>query len=101
MVCGPLETITVRKDGRSLGRAITNPIVIVEVRSDSTERYDRDGKFKAYKQIESLREYVLVAQDEPRIEVFRRADDWRGEAAGARATVLIHGAMVDVDRVYA
>lgn len=100
VVCGPLETVTVRKDGRSLGQAITNPIIIVEVLSESTERYDRDGKFKAYKQIASLREYVLVSQQEPRIEVFRRVDDWRGEAAGPGGVVRIHGVAVDVDRVY-
>jgi Uma2 family endonuclease len=99
VVCGSLETITVSKDGRSLGQAITNPIIIVEVLSGSTERYDRDGKFKAYKQIPSLREYVLVAQHEPRIEVFRRVEDWQGEAAGPREAVRIHGAMIDIDRI--
>jgi len=83
--CGPLETITVRRDGRSLGQAVTNPSVIIEVLSESTERYDRDGKFQLYKQITSLREYVLVAQDERRIEVFRRDHDWRGEVAGPEA----------------
>lgn len=64
VVCGPLETVTVRKNGKSLEQAVTNPTVIVEVLSDSTERYDRDGKFQAYKQLPSLREYVLVSQDE-------------------------------------
>ena len=42
--------------------------------SESTERYDRDGKFQAYKQLASLEEYVLVAQDERMIEVYRRRD---------------------------
>ena len=72
VVWGPLETKNVRtqRDGRrSLGEAIVNPTVVVEVLSESTERYDRDAKFQAYKQLPSLKEYVLVAQDEPLIEV--------------------------------
>jgi len=99
-VCGPLETITVRKDGRSLGQAVTNPIVIIEVLSESTERYDRDRKFQLYKQIASLHEYLLIAQDERRIEVFRREREWRGDVASSGEAIRIHGAIVEVDRVY-
>ena len=54
---------------------ITNPTVIVEVLSDSTERWDRVGKFARYRQVNSLREYVLVAQDEMTIEWYTRRDD--------------------------
>jgi Uma2 family endonuclease len=43
---------------------LVNPALIVEVLSPTTEKYDRDLKFKAYKSIESLREYLLVSQDE-------------------------------------
>ncbi len=99
VVCGALETLTAKKNGRSLGQAVTNPVVVVEVLSESTERYDRDGKFQAYKQIASLEEYVLVSQDERKVEVYRRKDGWRGEASGAR--IGIHGVEVDVDRLYA
>ncbi|MBX3227726.1 MAG: Uma2 family endonuclease [Labilithrix sp.] len=53
---------TVVKNGRSLAEAITNPTVIVEVLSDATERYDRDGKFKSYQTLASLREYVLTVR---------------------------------------
>jgi Uma2 family endonuclease len=104
VVCGPLETRTVRKNGKSLGQAVTNPIVIVEVLSEATERYDRDGKFQAYTRIASLREYVLISQDEPRIEVFRRSDGWVGEVGASpvlapelEATVRIYGRSV-IDR---
>lgn len=100
VVCGPVETITVRKNGKSLGLAVVNPTVIVEVLSETTERYDRDGKFQAYKQLASLREYVLVSQDEARIEVFRRADDWLGVVARGGESVCILGADVSVDDVY-
>ena len=79
---------------------MANPIVLLEVLSESTERYDRDGKFQLYKQIASLREYVLIAQDERWIEVFRRDQDWRGDVARPGEAIRIHGATVEVDRVY-
>lgn len=54
---------------------ITNPVVLVEVLSDSTESYDRTIKLAHYRKIESLRDYLLVAQREARIEHYRRNDD--------------------------
>jgi Uma2 family endonuclease len=54
---------------------LTNPILIIEVLSDSTERYDRTGKFEFYKSIPSFKEYLLIAQDEPRITQFIKQDD--------------------------
>ncbi|HEX8494261.1 MAG TPA: Uma2 family endonuclease [Pyrinomonadaceae bacterium] len=58
---------------------ILNPVLIVEVLSDSTAAYDRGKKFQSYQQIESLQEYVLVAQDEQVLEKFVRQPDnsWR------------------------
>src|SRR5512140_663426 len=56
VVCGPLETIMVKRNGKSLGEAVTNPSVIVEVLSDSTERYDREEKFSYYHTLPSLNE---------------------------------------------
>jgi Uma2 family endonuclease len=53
---------------------LLNPILIVEVLSPSTESYDRGGKFQSYQTIPSLREYVLVSQDQPRVEHFLRQD---------------------------
>lgn len=49
---------------------LMNPLLIVEVLSESTARYDREKKFEKYKTLSSLREYVLVAQEEPFVEVF-------------------------------
>lgn len=101
VVCGSVETKTVRKNGKSLGEAVTNPTVIIEVLSEATERYDRDGKFRAYQQLASLEEYVLVAQDERCIEVYRReGGTWRCETAGAGERVTIHGKAITVDGVY-
>jgi Uma2 family endonuclease len=50
----------------------TRPCLIVEVLSPGTEAIDRREKLVVYRKLESLREYVLVAQDERRIEVYRR-----------------------------
>ena len=53
------------------------PILIIEVLSPSTERIDRTEKRERYQLIPSLQEYVLVAQDNPKVEVFRRSKAWR------------------------
>jgi Uma2 family endonuclease len=54
---------------------LLNPTVIVEVLSPSTEAHDRGLKFARYRRMESLREYVLVSQEAPHVEVFRRQED--------------------------
>jgi Uma2 family endonuclease len=54
---------------------LLNPTLIIEVLSPSTENYDRGTKFLHYRTIESLREYVLIAQDSYRIERFLRQPD--------------------------
>jgi Uma2 family endonuclease len=51
---------------------LRNPILIIEVLSQSTERYDRGLKFFKYRRIESLEEYVLIAQDRPLVEQYVR-----------------------------
>jgi Uma2 family endonuclease len=56
---------------------LLNPDVIIEVLSQTTEAYDRGEKFAHYRRIDSLREYVLVAQDKIRIEHYRRqGEQW-------------------------
>jgi Uma2 family endonuclease len=70
-VCGERQFLDGAKD------TLLNPNMIVEVLSDSTESYDRGRKFRHYQQLASFREYVLVAQDEVRVERFtRHGDDW-------------------------
>lgn len=73
VVCGEVDTDTKEPN------AITNPILITEVLSESTESLDRGEKFMAYRQLDSLREYLLVSQDKVMVEVFSRTDDgtWR------------------------
>ncbi len=57
---------------------LLNPGVIIEVLSPSTEGYDRGKKFAQYRNVECLAEYLLVAQDQPRIELYVRQanNDW-------------------------
>src|SRR6185436_1384401 len=54
---------------------LLNPTLLIEVLSPSTEAYDRGRKFAQYRTLESFREYVLVSQDEVRVEIFTRQDD--------------------------
>jgi len=71
---------------------LLNPILIVEVLSDSTEGYDRGKKFENYRQIPSFQEYLLVSQKEPRVEQFiRQANgEWiLKEAVGLEAEVKL------------
>jgi Uma2 family endonuclease len=57
---------------------LLNPTVIIEVLSKSTEAFDRGRKSMKYRRIESLREYLLVSQEEPHTERYvRLADEWR------------------------
>ena len=51
---------------------LLNPVLIIEVLSDSTERYDRGAKFTHYRSVESLKEYLLVSQNESRVEHYVR-----------------------------
>ncbi|MEE8554760.1 MAG: Uma2 family endonuclease, partial [bacterium] len=79
------------------------PCLIVEVLSPTTEATDRREKLLAYQTLPSLREYVLVDQREPHVEVFRREgrDWWRDtHAAGDRFTLDSVGLTLDVDTVY-
>jgi Uma2 family endonuclease len=97
VVCDQPSMITHEKNP-----ALTNPTVIVEVLSSSTEEYDRGEKFERYKTIASLREYVLVSQDTQHIEVFSRQRGWERITAGPGETV--HLSSIDVtltvDEIY-
>jgi Uma2 family endonuclease len=64
---------------------LLNPTVIIEVLSESAERYDRGKKFGFYRTAESLAEYVLVAQDELRIEQYAKQADGRWLLSDHRA----------------
>ncbi len=71
VVCGPIEFAKNRTD------TLTNPVVIVEVLSKSTQNYDRGGKFALYRALESFQDYILIEQDKVYVEHFYRLDDGR------------------------
>lgn len=49
---------------------VMNPILLAEVLSDSTEKYDRGGKFESYRTIPAFQEYLLIAQEKPHVEQY-------------------------------
>jgi Uma2 family endonuclease len=98
IVCGRSE-----RDPEDVN-TVTNPAVIVEVLSESTQKYDRGEKFEHYKRIPTLRAYVLVAHDRRSVEVWTRATGERWDraefVAGDKAKIDAVGAVLDVDRIY-
>jgi Uma2 family endonuclease len=100
VVCGPPKLLDGHKD------TLLNPILIAEVLSPSTEAYDRGFKFAQYRTLESLQEYALVSQTEPRVEVFRRqsSGDWLlSEAVGLEAVCRFESvnSIVALSEIYA
>ncbi len=70
---------------------LLNPTLLIEVLSPSTEAYDRGGKFAHYRKIPTLREYLLVSQEQAIIERYHRQGDvWiLTEAEGLDATITL------------
>ncbi len=69
VICGEPQFEYDRRD------VVSNPIVLVEVLSNSTEAYDRGTKFEQYRTLESLQQYVLIAQDRTSVESFTKSAD--------------------------
>jgi Uma2 family endonuclease len=69
IVCGKIETLENHKD------VVTNPIVLIEVLSLATQDYDRGGKFKLYREIASLKEYILISSLEVLVEKYIKQDN--------------------------
>ena len=85
-VCGKIE------DSRHDTECITNPALIAEVLSDSSEAYDRGDKFRYYRTLPAFREYLLIDQKRPVVQVFFRKDDniWEmREVAGLDETIYL------------
>jgi Uma2 family endonuclease len=97
VVCGGAEMEAGTSD------VLTNPKVVVEVLSRSTEAYDRGEKWDAYQRLPSLTDYVLVSQTAKQIEHYQREGDgsWRYRRRESGDVVtLSNGASVAVDAVY-
>jgi Uma2 family endonuclease len=98
VVCGPSE-----HDAKD-PQAVTNPTLLVEVLSRSTEAYDRGDKFEHYKSLPSLRQYVLVSYRDRSVEVWTRdaGDGWTSILAreGEVADLASVDARLDVSELY-
>ena len=99
VVCGALAQHPPSPDATAL-----NPLVLVEVTSDSSEEYDTGGKLEAYRTIPTLREYIVVSHRERRITVHHCSDEgaWSTRVAIAAGRVLVEslGATLVVDEIY-
>jgi Uma2 family endonuclease len=99
MVCGPIEGDPADPSGPT----ITNPKLIVEVLSPTTEQNDRGNKWQHYQRITSLQEYVLVSQSHPCIEYYHRlaTGGWEYHEVTEGTVRLACGAVLDLARLYA
>lgn len=95
IVCGPLEIE--HED------VLTNPTMLIEVLSSSTEQYDRGLKWDGYQLLASVTDYVLVSQDRAHLEHFGRIEGrWIYASANAGdRVVLTNGVVLDVDAIFA
>lgn len=99
VACGERQYLDHRRD------VLLNPVVIIEVRSPSTERYDRTYKLARYMLLPSVRDIVFIAQDDICIEHFSRDDagDWRTHLiteADARIDLASIDCSVPVQAIY-
>jgi Uma2 family endonuclease len=69
VICGDIETSEYDKN------SVTNPMLIIEVLSNSTEKYDRGDKFHKYSTLKSFKEYILISQDKYLIDQFFRKSE--------------------------
>lgn len=82
VICGPVETM----DGRP--NVVTNPVFVAEVLSPSTEADDRGAKSHEYRLSPTIRQYALISQDRPMVEIHTRAENgqwWISEVIGLDA----------------
>lgn len=85
VICGEPILTDLHKD------TVVNPLIIVKVLSPSTEAFDKGDKFAHYKLLDSFQVYVLVSQNQPRIEKFtRKGDVWElSESLGLDSTFTL------------
>jgi Uma2 family endonuclease len=72
----PDAMVSCRPEDRT-EQIVRNPKLVVEILSKSTQHIDRREKAMIYQRVEAIEEYVLIAQDQPRVIVHRRAEEWR------------------------
>ncbi len=100
VICGELQLD--RRDPS--GHTVTNPTVVFEVLSPSTEKYDRTDKFDHYRDLPAFREYVLIFQDRREIHTFFRHDDgtWAFNVITDATAVRLQSLQIElsVDELY-
>jgi Uma2 family endonuclease len=72
----PDVMVSCRPEDRT-DQVVRNPKLVMEILSKSTQHIDRREKAMTYQRVEAIEEYVLIAQNEPRVIVHRRAEEWR------------------------
>jgi Uma2 family endonuclease len=72
----PDAMVSCRPEDRT-EQVVRNPKLVVEILSKSTQHIDRREKAMVYQRVEAIEEYVLIAQNQPRVIVHRRAESWR------------------------
>jgi Uma2 family endonuclease len=72
----PDAMVSCRPEDRT-DKVVRNPKLVVEILSKSTQHIDRREKAMIYERVEAIEEYVLIAQNQPRVIVHRRAEGWR------------------------
>lgn len=99
VICGPPIRSKVDRD------AATNPILLAEVLSRTSEGWDRGGKFAHYRRSPSLKHYLLVSTDTVRVEIYTREEDGRWvlseHGAGEQVEIPALGVALSVDELYA
>lgn len=99
VICGPMQQHPPSPDATAV-----NPLVLLEVTSDSSEEYDTTTKLESYQTIPSLRDYLIVSHRERRITVHARTRDggWetRVAIAGGKLTLSSLASELRVDDIY-
>jgi Uma2 family endonuclease len=100
VACEPLQYVDEHRD------TITNPVLIAEVLSESTEKYDRGAKFERYRAIPTVSAYLLVAQDRVHVELYTRQPnaawvlrEWND--AGAQIELASLRCSIAISEIYA
>jgi len=99
LTCDPIDW---DEDKHSKPYRIQSPLVVVEVLSPNTMKYDRREKFSRYKLCPTLEVHILAHQNKPLVEVSRRANNWEKEVFSAGQTIELEQCNLKfpVDRIY-
>ena len=80
---------------------LLNPQVVVEILSPSTANWDRGGKFKLYRDLDTLLQYVLIDPDARAFEVWEKTVNWALTQEGTAGSLTIAGCEIQVDEMFA